>query len=207
MGVYRQGRDRPTFDTDIVLIRQHVGLGDQRGRDDTPQAYRVLLSDRDTPPDGPTDPPPADGRAVPSLSGQWRAWWPTPNLSDSTYFLEDPPKIDLPVLPDIQRPFVWGVRGEVRPNSTWSKPFVQAIFVQADMKPMKTADAIVDRAELAITRLSLVVQGASLDSIQDSELPFAKAWKIRINGASMDVEEALPMQDRRLWRIVAVDRR
>ena len=207
MGVYREGRERPSFDSDLILIRQHTGLGDQRGRDDTPHAYRVRRTGADTAPTPPAAAPPADGRAVPNPDGPWAAWWPTPNLSDSTYFMEDPPKIDLPVLPDIENQFVWGVRGEVRPNSTWSLPFIQAIHIQADLKPLRTTDSIVDRAELAITRSSLIVQSASLDSVADTDLPFAKEWKAMVNGVQLDIEEALPMQDRRLWRIIAVDRR
>ena len=208
MGVYRHGRERPSYDSDVIFIRRNLGLGEQRGRGAVPRAWRVRLTSTEARPDLPSSAPPSSGRAAPAPDGAWAAWWPTPMIQDSTYQMPDPPEIDPPVLPDAANPFLWAVRGEVKASSTWELPTIQGIHVAADVKDLAATETIIDRTELSITRTSIVVQSASLDSVMDeSDAPFAKQWYARLRGVNREIEQALEMQDGRQWRIIVADRR
>ena len=205
MGMYRDGRDRPTFDTEAIIIREETGVAEQRGRGRNPHAYMTLLSDSDTRPAGPTSPPPTSGRAAPNPIGSWKAWWPTPQAGDSTYQMPEPPDIDLPDYPDIDMPFVWSVKGRVGANSTWELPEIRAIHVMADKKDIRGREVLLDRSMVQQDQVSLMIQRASIEMILNevSSVPFAKRWSILLNRVKYTMEAAMESQDGRLYRLVA----
>ena len=209
MTMFREGRKRPTFDSVATFIRNFDGIGAQRGRGRNLHAYMLKRTPTEVPPAVPSTPPPTSGRAAPATtSDNWVSFWPTPDASDDTYQMPDPPDIDPTILPDDDNPFLWHVRGRVGSDTTWELPQLNAIRVYCDEKDLAGRQVVLDLTRMNTQETSLFIPQASIAWLMDDgAAAFANDFRCRLNrGGDRRITRVLETQDHRYFRVIVEDR-